>query len=111
MRQRVGEKRYLKHPETGEKKAYSVIRDELYVPALDEEPLDAGSWGTYRFGAWLEEDLQQPGRFFISFPYWRGQRFAGQWTLRADVDVVKDLVRGIEERGWLADYHQKTDDG
>ncbi len=65
MRTRLGESRYLTNPSTGEKLETSVIRDEVYVPALTEAPYDAGEWGKYVFGAWLEEDSFEPGLLYL----------------------------------------------
>src|SRR5258708_15948712 len=68
MKSRLNVPRTLTHPGTGQKRVFSVIRDEIYA---SPEPYDAGDWGKYVFGAWLEEDSDDPGIFYISFPYWR----------------------------------------
>ncbi len=101
MDSHIGRNRVLTDPETGEKKEASVIRDEIYIPAIDEPEYDGGSWGGYRFGAWLEEDTEQPGAFIISFPYWRNSNFAGQYTLRAEPYVIRKLFEEMHARGWL----------
>lgn len=79
----------------------SIIRDEVHVPPRDKDPYDGRSWGKYVYGAWLEEDAKTPGEFYISFPYWRNGRFAGQYTLRAEPAVVRELFEQIEAKGWL----------
>ena len=102
MPSRIGKNRTLTHPGTGQKDEYSVIRDEVYFPDPGQPPYDAADWGKYVFGAWLEEDLKAPGLFYISFPYWRNGRFAGQYTLRAEPRVIRHLVEEMERRGWLS---------
>ena len=101
MNSHIGRTRVLTHPETGQKVAASVIRDEIYVPAADQPDYDGGAWGGYRFGAWLEEDADQPGAYIISFPYWRNGNFAGQYTLRAEPYVIRELFQAMQARGWL----------
>ena len=98
MRSRKDEKRILTHPGTGEKRAFSMIRDEVYFP---DPPYDAGDWGKYVFGAWLEEDADAPGMFYISFPYWRNGRFAGQYTMRTEPRIIRHLVEEMQSRGWF----------
>lgn len=104
MQTKIGQKRILTHPETGERLAYSVILDEIYA---SPEPYHAGDWGEYIFGAWLERDCIDSKKLYVSFPYWRKAtsgrsfRFAGQYTLRADPAVVRHLVEGMHSRGWL----------
>jgi hypothetical protein len=53
------------------------------------------------FGAWLEESKKSPGKFLISFPYWRNGRFAGQYTMRAEVSVIRSIFKQMERKGWL----------
>lgn len=101
MRSSVNRPRILTHPGTGERRPFSIIRDEIHVPELSRPPYDAGEWGEYVFGAWLEEDADHPGVFYISFPYWRNGRFAGQYTLRAEPWVVRSLVNEMQSRGWF----------
>lgn len=101
MDSHIGRPRVLTNPETGLRHEASVIRDEIYFPAADETEYDGGSWGSYRFGAWLEEDIEQPGAFIISFPYWRNGNFAGQYTLRAEPCVIRKLFEEMKARGWL----------
>jgi len=98
MNSHIGRTRVLTNPETGEKGEASIIRDEIYVRAVGEAEYDGGTWGGYRFGAWLEEES---GAFIISFPYWRNGRFAGQYTLRTEPYVIRMLFDEMKARGWL----------
>jgi len=97
----IGRVRVLTHPKTGKKEQASVIREEIHFPKRDGPPYDGGTWGKYYFGAWLEEDARAPGEFYISFPYWRNGRFAGQYTLRAEPGVIRELFKQIQAKGWL----------
>lgn len=101
MRSSQGRSRTMTNPGTGLKEKVSVIRDEIHIPAISEPPYDAGDWGKYVYGAWLEEDLNEPGVFYISFPYWRNGRFAGQYSLRAEPRIIRALVEEIRQRGWF----------
>jgi len=101
MEHHIGRERWMTNPATGEKCAVSVIRDAVYFPPIGESDYDGGEWGTYRFGAWLEEDLWDKGCFIISFPYWRNGNFAGQYSLRVEPLVLRRLLRLMESRGWL----------
>jgi len=94
----LGRWRILTHPKTRRKVAATKIIGEIHVPADGEQPYDAGSWGKYVFGAWLEKTK---AGFLISFPYWRNGRFAGQYSLRAEPYIVKRLFREMKEMGWL----------
>jgi len=96
----IGKERTFLNPRTGKRGVYSVVKDEVYFPALGK-PDQVGSWGRYRFGAWLEENRAARGTHLISFPYWRNGRFAGQWSLRAEPEVVRALFRVVQRRGWL----------
>ena len=108
MRSRINEERILAHPVTGEKKAFSIIRDEIYDPELTQ-PAYVGGWGEYVFGAWLEQDCDESEVFYISFPYWRNGRFAGQYSLRAEISVIRKLIGEIQRRGWLdRDWAEST---
>jgi hypothetical protein len=98
----VGRARTLTHPKTGRKIPVSVIREEIHVPPREGPPYDGKDWGKYVFGAWLEEDIKEPGDYYISFPYWRNGRFAGQYTLRAEPQIIRDLFKQMESRGWFA---------
>ena len=98
---RIGEVRYLVDPNTGKRSPASVILDDIRVPPLTQKPYHAGSWGDYVFGAHLEVDLEEKDLFLISFPYWRNGRFAGQYTLRAEPWIVKQLFDQMLKRGWF----------
>ena len=99
MKSHIGRQRILGHPVTGKKAPVSVIRDEIYFPKEGE--YDAGDWGKYEFGAWLEEDIGDIGYFVISFPYWRNGKFAGQYTFRTEPGIVRFLFEEMKKRGWL----------
>ena len=101
MKSHIGRHRVLSDPGTGEKVEASIIRDEIYVPAENEPDYDGGTWGAYRFGAWLEEVTDEPGAFVISFSYWRNGNYAGQYTLRAEPYVIRKLFEEMKARGWL----------
>lgn len=96
----IGRKRVFKHPRTGKKIADTIIRGEIHIPADGEKPYEY-PFGSYVFGAWLEESIKSPGKFLVSFPYWRNGRFAGQYTMRAEVCIVKNLLRKMQRQGWL----------
>jgi hypothetical protein len=107
VRSRLNEARWFTDPVTGEKRRVSTIRDECFAKPA---PYDVGDWGSYVFGAWLEEDYDNPGMFYISFPYWRTpkptaenpsptQRFAGQYTLRAEPRIIRQLLDQIGAAG------------
>jgi len=96
----IGRERILTNPKTGKKFADTVIREEIHIPADGEEPYDY-PLGSYVFGAWLEESKKSRNKFLISFPYWRNGRFAGQYTIRAEVSVVKSLFKQMQRKGWF----------
>lgn len=100
-RSRIGKNRYLTHPETQEKVCTSTIRDEILVPQPGEPQYDAGDWGKYEYGAWLEEDAETPGVFYISPPYWRNGHFAGQFSLRAEPSIIHRIFQEMERKGWF----------
>jgi len=94
-RRQVGDVRYFKDPRTKKKVPVSRIVEVVRGPRV------SGDWGVYDFEAWLEEDCSTQGIHYISFPYYRNGRFAGQTTLRAPPRAVQDLIRQITRRGWL----------
>jgi hypothetical protein len=98
MKSHIGRQRIFKDPNTNKKIPVSIVRDEIYFP--EEGEYNTG-WGKYEFGVWLEEQVDDPGYFTISFPYWRNGKFAGQTTLRAEPGIIKFLFEGLKKRGWL----------
>jgi hypothetical protein len=98
---RIGKKRYFRHPETEEKIFSSTIQDEIFVPETGEPSYDAGDFGKYEYGAWLEEDADDPNVFYISLPYWRNGHFASQFSLRAEPSIIMRLFEQMKKRGWF----------
>jgi hypothetical protein len=102
IKSHIGRQRVFTDPTAKRKVPVSLIRDEIKYPKDLE-----GGWGKYHFEAWLEEEIDDPGYFTISFIYYRKKddkspwKFAGQTSFRAEPCVVRFLFEEMTKRGWL----------